>query len=76
MRSSWEDEQRGEAESGDKPSTMRQSIALSLRRKHLPAHNLVFFQGSYSLSFEEEMGRLIWRGASCLDAFSSSPFPT
>ena len=54
---------------------MRQDIALPLLGKHLYAHNLVFFQGSYLLSFEE-VGRLILRGASCLDAFSSSPFPT
>jgi hypothetical protein len=71
-------EEKGEAKfkiGGDKRSTMRHNLALPLLGKHSCAHNLVIFQGSYLLSFEE-VGRLIWRGVSRLDAFSSSPFPT
>lgn len=78
VRLGTSNEEKGEAKfkiGGDKRSTMRHNLALPLLGKHSCAHNLVIFQGSYLLSFEE-VGRLIWRGVSRLDAFSSSPFPT
>jgi hypothetical protein len=78
IRLGTSNEEKGEAKfkiGGDKRSTMRHNLALPLLGKHSCAHNLVIFQGSYLLSFEE-VGRLIWRGVSRLDAFSSSPFPT